>query len=67
MSEPRLSTDDIASHMGVTKDTVYAWIVDERMPANKVGRLWKSQASKIEGWVRRGETASPSGGNAAAG
>ena len=26
MSEPWLSADDIASHLGVTTDTVYSWI-----------------------------------------
>lgn len=29
MSEPWLSADQIASHLGVTKDTVYAWIADK--------------------------------------
>ena len=33
MSEPWLSADDIATHLGVTKDTVYAWISDKAMPA----------------------------------
>ena len=28
MLEPWLSADDIAAHLGVTKDTVYAWISD---------------------------------------
>lgn len=57
MSEPWLSADDIASHLGVTKDTVYSWIVDKRMPAHKVGRLWKFQASEIDDWVRGGGAA----------
>ncbi|PZU43785.1 MAG: DNA-binding protein [Microbacterium sp.] len=52
MSEPWLSADDIAEHLGVTKDTIYAWIADKRMPAHKVGRLWKFQASEVDEWVR---------------
>lgn len=52
MSGPRLSTDEIAAHLGVTKDTVYAWIADKGMPAHKIGRLWKCQASEIDDWVR---------------
>ena len=48
MSEPWLSADDIAAHLGVTKDTVYAWISDKAMPAHKVGRLWKFQASEVD-------------------
>lgn len=52
MTEPWLSADDIAAHLGVTKDTVYAWIAEKDMPAHKVGRLWKFQASEIDEWVR---------------
>lgn len=62
MAEPWLSADDIASHLGVTKDTVYAWIADKDMPAHRVGRLWKFQASEVDEWVRGGGSASSSGG-----
>lgn len=54
MSEPWLSADAIAGHLGVTKDTVYAWISDKGMPAHKVGRLWKFQITEVDDWVRRG-------------
>src|SRR5699024_12212413 len=49
-----LSADDIATHLGVSKDTVYAWIADRDKPAHKIGRLWKFQASEVDDWVRRG-------------
>lgn len=58
MAEPWLSADDIAAHLGITKDTVYTWITTNAMPAHKVGRLWKFQASEIDDWVRRGAAAS---------
>lgn len=57
MTEPWLSADDIAVHLGVTKDTVYTWIVEKGMPAHKVGRLWKFQASEVDDWVRHGRPA----------
>jgi excisionase family DNA binding protein len=50
--EPWLSADDIAVHLGVTKDTVYTWIAEKHMPAHKIGRLWKFQASEVDDWVR---------------
>ncbi|PND54712.1 DNA-binding protein [Mycobacterium sp. ENV421] len=53
MPEPWLSADDIATHLGVTKDTVYTWIADKGMPAHKVGRLWKFQSAEVDDWVRR--------------
>ena len=57
MSEPWVSAEEIAAHLGVTKDTVYSWIVDKEMPAHKVGRLWKFQASEVDTWVRGGGSA----------
>ncbi len=54
MSDPWLSADAIAGHLGVTKDTVYAWIAEKGLPAHKVGRLWKFQTSEIDEWVRSG-------------
>lgn len=53
MTEPWLSADDIAAHLGVTKDTVYPWIAEKNMPAHKIGRLWKFQATEIDDWVRQ--------------
>ena len=58
MSDPWLSADDIAAHLGVTKDTIYAWIAEKSMPAHKVGRLWKFQASEVDCWVRSGKASS---------
>ncbi|MEV0063805.1 helix-turn-helix domain-containing protein [Nocardia sp. NPDC050718] len=59
MSEPWLSAHDVAAHLGVTNDTVYAWIAHRAMPAHKVGRLWMFQASEVDAWVRRGGPENP--------
>lgn len=53
-SEPWVSAEEIAAHLGVTKDTVYVWIADKAMPAHKIGRLWKFQATEVDAWVRSG-------------
>lgn len=59
MTEPWLSADDIAAHLGVTKDTIYTWIADKGMPAHKIGRLWKFQATEVDDWVRNDGAADP--------
>lgn len=57
MSQPWVSVEDISEHLGVSKDTVYAWIAKRDMPAHRVGRLWKFQPGEVDEWVRRGGAA----------
>lgn len=54
MSDRWLSVDEIADHLGVSKDTVYAYIANKHMPAHRVGRLWKFQKSEVDLWVKAG-------------
>lgn len=46
-----LSVDDIAAYLGVKRDTVYKWIERRRLPAHKVGRLWKFRRNEVDQWV----------------
>ena len=54
MTDRWLSVDEISEHLGVSKDTVYAWIAKRSMPAHKVGRLWKFQKVEVDTWVKAG-------------
>jgi excisionase family DNA binding protein len=51
------SVDEIASHLGVTRDTIYRWIEDRGLPAHRVGRFWKLQLGEVDAWVRAGAAA----------
>ena len=53
--EPWVSLEEIALHLGVSQDTVHRWIRNRGMPAHKVGRLWKSQITEVNDWVRAGK------------
>ena len=53
-SESKLAVDEIAAHLGVYPDTIYKWITRKRMPAHKVGKLWKFLATEVDEWVRTG-------------
>ena len=56
MTEDRwLSVEEIADYLGVKRDTVYKWIERKKMPAHKVGSLWKFKREEIDAWVRSGE------------
>ena len=52
MTEPWVSADVIAEHLGVTKDSIYSWIANKSMPAHRVGRLWKFKVTEVDAWVR---------------
>ena len=54
IAEPWVSVDDIATHLGVAKDSIYRWIEKKGLPAHKMGRLWKFKISEVDEWVRAG-------------
>ena len=54
IAEPWVSVDDIATHLGVGKDSIYRWIEKKGMPAHKMGRLWKFRISEVDEWVLQG-------------
>jgi excisionase family DNA binding protein len=54
MTEPWISVDDIARHLGVAKDSIYRWIDRRGLPAHRIGRLWKFKVSEVDEWVRGG-------------
>lgn len=58
-TEPWVSVDDVAKHLGVAKDSVYRWIETRGLPAHKIGRLWKFRLSEIDGWVEADGAAEP--------
>jgi excisionase family DNA binding protein len=54
VTEPWVSVDDVAAHLGVAKDSVYRWIDSKHLPAHKIGKLWKFRLSEVDEWVRGG-------------
>lgn len=53
-----LSVEEISKYIGVSTDTVYRWIDKHRMPAHRMGRLWKFKKNEIDEWVKAGGAAS---------
>jgi excisionase family DNA binding protein len=48
------SVNGVASYLGVATDTIYRWIERKKLPAHRVGRLWKFKLSEVDAWVRSG-------------
>jgi excisionase family DNA binding protein len=54
-SEPWVSIEAVAEHLGVTRDSIYRWIEKRGLPAKKIGKLWKLKLSEVDAWVRASE------------
>jgi len=50
-----VGVEDVADHLGVAKDSVYRWIEERRLPAHRVGRLFRFKLSEVDAWVRQGD------------
>lgn len=57
MEDRWLSVEEIATYLGVSKDTVYNWINKKKMPSHRIGRLWKFKKIEVDEWVRKGGAA----------
>ena len=63
MEDRWLSVEEIGIYLGVKRDTVYSWISDKKMPAHKVGRLWKFKKDEVDQWIRQGGASKTDGEN----
>lgn len=52
--EPWFSVEDIAKHLGVSKETIYRWLERKTIPAHRMGKLWKFKPSEVDAWVLNG-------------
>ena len=59
MDDRWLSVDEIATHLGIKRDTVYNWIAEKQLPAHRIGRLWKFNKEEVDLWVREGGGGTP--------
>ena len=57
MQEHWLSVEESAAHLGVSRDTIYKWLVRKLAPAQKVSSPWKFLPSGGGTWVRLGQPA----------
>lgn len=52
-----LNLEEISKHLGVSKDTIRAWIRKGTIPHHKVGRQYKFRVSEVDAWIESGESA----------
>jgi len=49
--------EDVAYHLGVSKDTVRSWIRKGVIPYHRVGKQYRFRLSEIDSWVMSGRAA----------
>jgi excisionase family DNA binding protein len=54
-NERWLSVSEISDYIGVSKETVYRWLDKGKVPAHKVGKLWKFKTIEIDNWILNGD------------
>lgn len=54
MTDRWLSLEETAIYLGVSKDTIYAYVSDGNIPKSRIGRLWKFKKSELDRWVKSG-------------
>jgi len=54
MEDRWLSVAEIATYLGVVRDSVYRWVERKNMPAHRLGRRWKFRRDEVDEWVRSG-------------
>ena len=56
-TERLYSVEEIANYIGVSKDTIRAWVKKDTIPFYKVGRQYKFKLSEIDTWIESGKSA----------
>lgn len=55
-SERWLGLEEIAQHIGISKDTIRAWIKKNAIPHHKIGRQYKFRISEVDAWIESGQS-----------
>lgn len=51
------SLEEIAEHLGVSKDTIRNWIKKGVIPYRRIGKQFKFRISEVDAWVDSGKSA----------
>lgn len=49
-----MTVEEVAEYLRIRPTTVYEWAKSGKIPAVKMGRLWRFESEEIEAWVKTG-------------
>lgn len=50
-----LTIEQVAKYLQVSRDKIYKLAQQGKIPASKVGRMWRFKKDKIDAWLERQE------------
>jgi len=53
--EKWINLEDIATHQSVSKDTVWTWDKDGKLPLYSAGKRYKFKIAEVDKWVHEGK------------
>ena len=58
MAEPREVMDmrEASQYLGVSRETLYKYVYEERIPAFKLGNRWKFKKTVLDRWMEKQST-----------
>ncbi len=59
MNEKLLTPAQVAERLQITERTVYEWIRGGRLPALKLGRLWRIRQDELEAFLEGARAKAP--------
>lgn len=51
--EELLTIEEVSSWLKVSKNTVYKWVLDDRIPSVKIGGKRRFEPCEIRKWIKR--------------
>ena len=55
--EKWVSLEEIAIHIGLSKDTVRNYIKKDQIPFYRIGKQYKFKISEVDAWIESGKSA----------
>lgn len=46
-----VSLKEVSAHLGITRETVLAWVREKGLPAFKAGCAWRFKLSEVDAWM----------------
>lgn len=53
--EKLMTLEETARYLDIHPGTLYRWAQDKKIPASKIGRIWRFKKEKLDTWLERQE------------